>query len=153
MKDELSLSPALMDHESVVKMLTVLFPCTLRKPLPNSNDLMTPVTRFHLAQVFRENNQELRQKFFKEPLIKHLWSKIFIKECSETCVAHLRRIRSDSKNGETKYNRIWSDMKQVEHKFNFQMLPDLAKTYENTKIFSFEEKEADTYENAKYNKK
>ena len=137
MTNDLRLPAALLDQENVVKMLTLLFPCSTRKHLPASAvDMVTPVKRFHLAQVFRENNLGLRHKFFEEPLVKYLWSKIFITECSEVCVAHLRRIRSYPDNGEFKFRRIWGDMMKLEHKFNFKMIPDNARNYENTTVFS-----------------
>ena len=136
MTDDLRIPKALLDIENVVKMVTLLFPCTTRRHLPLLPGLMHPTQRTHIAQVFRENNLELRLKFFGEPLIKYLWSKIFIDDCPDVSTSHLRRIRSNTENGEMKFNRFWTDIKKMELKFNFKLLPEVARNYESTKVFS-----------------
>ena len=70
LKDELLLPDELMTDANVVKMLTLIFPCTTRRPLPN---LTERVDRILFAQVFRENNNNVRTKFFSDSLIKYLW--------------------------------------------------------------------------------
>ena len=131
-------------------MLTLLFPCTTRKPLPG---LKQVVDRTLFAQVFRENNVALRNKFYADPLVKHLWSQIFVVECEETCVAHLRRIRSQAEQGEIKFERLLKDMGQFEVDFNFKILPDSARNEENTRVFTKEEEYEDMVKNIQYNKK
>ena len=91
-------------------------------------------------QVFKENSVQLRNKLFSDPLIKHLWSKIFIVDCPETCIAHLRRIRSSPEQGEDKYEKVLADMSANEEAFNFKMLPESVWDYEKTKVFSQQEK-------------
>ena len=93
MAEKLELPEVLHDYEHVIKMLTLLFPCSTRKPLPELN---TMVDRVVFVEVFRENNTIQRNRFFSDPLIKHLWEEFFLPECADTCVAHLRRIRSKS---------------------------------------------------------
>lgn len=109
MVDDLDMHPSLLDIESIVKMITILFPCSLRKEMPVDTE-----PRGHLAQVFRENNQRLRQQFFGEPLVKHLWSNIFIEEGSEIIMDHMRRVRSSEEQGEEKYYKICRDMAGLE---------------------------------------
>ena len=88
MINDLKVPETLLSLENIVKMITLLFPCSLRKAMP------TEEPRNHLAQVFRENNQKLRQQFFQEPLIKYLWTKIFIVEGENIVIDHMRRVRS-----------------------------------------------------------
>ena len=107
MVDELALPESLLSDANIVKMLTLIFPCTPRRSLPN---LTESVDRILFAQVFRENNNNVRTKFFSDPLIKHLWSQIFITTNPEITVAHLRRLRSQEKDGEAKYDRLMRDM-------------------------------------------
>ena len=117
----------LQDLSNIVKMLTLLFPCTVRRPIPN---LETFVDRIILSSVFRENNHRMRLKFFSDPLVKYLWSNFFIRDSPEIIVAHLRRIRSQD-IGEAKQERILMDMKLLEIKLNFKTLPDNARDYKN----------------------
>ena len=70
MVEKLELPEALYDYEHVIKMLTLLFPCSTRKPLPELN---TMVDRVVFVEVFRENNTLQRNRFFSDPLIKYLW--------------------------------------------------------------------------------
>ena len=124
-KNDLELPVALQDHENVVKMLTLLFPCSVRHPIPN---LMSKVDRVLFTSAFRENNNKMRYKFFSDPLIKHLWSKIFIKDNPEIIVAHLRRVRSqgDRNLGLARQERFLLDMGLLESELNFKTIPDAA---------------------------
>ena len=70
MIETINVPTALQDYEHVIKMLTLLFPCSTRKPLP---ELSTIVDRVVFVEVFRENNTMQRSRFFSDPLIKHLW--------------------------------------------------------------------------------
>ena len=80
-------------------MLTLLVPCTLNRTIPG---LTQSVDRVFFTAVFRENNNEVRIKFFSEPLIKYLWSKIFIEDKPDIVVDHLRRLRGHKLIGEAK---------------------------------------------------
>ena len=151
--EDLHLPESLRDIESIIKMVTLLFPCSTRKQLPLLPELTHPAQRLHFAQVFRENNLEIRHKFFQEPLIQYLWSEIFIKVCPEVSVAHLRRIRSHSENGDLKFNRFMTDVKKMEVKVNVKILPDICRDEKSTTVFSEKEKIDDLFDNAKYNKK
>ena len=51
MTEDLKLPETLLDIENIVKMITLLFPCSLRKKMPTDLE-----PRSHFAQVFRENN-------------------------------------------------------------------------------------------------
>ena len=138
----------MLDLDSIVKMITLLFPCSLRKVMPVEIGY-----RGHLAQVFRENNKRLRQEFFSEPLIKHLWSKIFIVEGSDIVIDHMRRIRSAEEQGEEKYFKICRDMAGLEVQLRFKMLPDSARVPELVQAFSEDEKKVYLLKNAKFNKR
>ena len=103
----LELPEALLDRENIVKMLTILFPCSTRKTLGEEE---YRDTRHFFAEVFRENNVAIRNKFYSDPLIKHLWQHIFLAECPDTCISHLRRIRSQEEQGEDKFKRFLTDV-------------------------------------------
>ena len=78
---------------------------------------------------------------------------IFIIECPEVSVSHLRRVRSQTDQGEAKYERLMKDIKLIEIDFNFKILPEVARIEENTKPFTKEEQFKDLVANGKYNKK
>ena len=88
---------------------------------------MTDNEREVFLKVFQENSVRIRNSFFSDTLVKHLWSQIFIVETPETTIANLRRIRSIEKHGEEKYKKILTDMLQLEINCNFKMLPDAAR--------------------------
>ena len=131
-------------------MILILFPCSVRRPFIYIDH---NVNRSFFAQAFRENNIEIRNKLFTDPFIKHLWVNIFLETCPEVVVAHLRRIRSCSDQGELKYEKFINDVKQLEVTCFIKILPDIASNEDNVKIFTQEENDADYIENIKYNKK
>lgn len=71
MKEKLALPPALLDHSSIVRMLTLIFPSSTTMALPT---LTYRVDRKAFNYTFKENNKKLRLSFFSEPLISHLWT-------------------------------------------------------------------------------
>ena len=146
----LKLPEELLDEESIIKILTILFPCSIRKNFGSSNLLQTKQL---FIKVFKENNVKIRNTFFSDPLVKYLWSKIFIVDSPDICISHLRRIRSHALHGEAKYDRLIKDMAQNENIYNFKLLPDEAREQKNNKIFSQHEEYADLLQNGKYNKK
>ena len=106
-----------------------------------------------ITSIFQENNQRLRCDFFQDPLIKYLWGNNFIKKQPEILISHLRRIRSQSVNGEEKYERFIKDMKDNEIRYNCSLLPPESRNEENTKVFTEMEAFKDLVQNGKYNKK
>ena len=116
-------------------MLTMLFPYTMRRPIPG---LTHKVDRVLFAKTFRENNSWVRLSFFSDPLIKYLWSKIFIEDNPEIVISHLRRLKSADQigDGEARQERLLKDMMQLELELNFKMLPDVAKNRKNLPPFS-----------------
>ena len=78
----------------------------------------------------------MRFSFFSDPLIKYLWSKIFIEDNPEVVISHLRRLRSADHIGEAKQDRLLKDMMQLELELGFKMLPDIAKNRKNLPPFS-----------------
>ena len=77
---------------------------------------------------------------------------MFITECPNLCIAHLRRLRSHDEGGEAKLDRLMRDLKQLELDLNIELLPDTARVSSNIAVFSKEEKIADMIEYSKYNK-
>ena len=59
-----------------------------------------------LSKVFLENNAALRQDLFKDPLIKHLWSKIFITEGHSIITDYIRFVRTKKSDGDIHADRI-----------------------------------------------
>merc|ERR1719273_981290 len=108
MSKYLSVPSTLLNDENVMKMLILIFPCSEtrmpKKPYGGQRSLF--------ASIFRENNYALREQFFNDPLLKYLWGKIFVVECPEICISHLRRIRSLPHYGEEKFNKLQRNMMQ-----------------------------------------
>ena len=140
---------SLLDHENVLKMVTILFPCTTKGILPD----YCKAKREQLVQTFRENSQKSRTFIFSEPLVKYLWSNVFIKNAPEIVVDHLRWIHSQPCHGAVKFDRVFKDMKQLEITCNFKMLPDSARSPDGTKVFSKKEQFEYLLENGKHNKR
>ena len=69
----LVLPDALQDNDSTIKMVTLLFPCTIRKLFDIPLQQMDERTRTFFVQVFKENSVAQRRKFFSDPLIQYLW--------------------------------------------------------------------------------
>ena len=90
MTEDLALPHQFLNEENIVKMMTLLFPLSKKK----NEQLEEFREQSKLFQnIFRENNSALRDKFFRDPLIQHLWSKLFIIECEEVCKQYLRKVR------------------------------------------------------------
>ena len=151
MSQYLSMPNALLNDENVVKMLTLLFPCSESREPTRMKKYTAEKSLF--AKIFRENNYDLRERFFNDPLAKFLWGKIFTVDAAEITINHLRRIRSLPNYGEEKYQRLRKNMVQVENEMKFKMLPDIANKPDGVKVFSEEEALNDLVQNGKYNKK
>ena len=80
MRNALNAPPELLQYEEVLKMITFMFPCRARKLDPEA----ARKQRALLVQVFQENNSKLRTDLFSDPLVKFLWSKVWIVESPET---------------------------------------------------------------------
>ena len=131
-------------------MLTILFPQSKKRQI-QQDDFVESKTLFE--SIFRDNNEPLRCKFFREPLIKHLWGKIFVTECEEIIKSYLRSIRGQAEEGEIKFMRLFKKMLQHEEQNNFQMLPLSARNPHNLKVFNKEEEAEYLAQNSKYNKR
>lgn len=137
----------LLDKESVSKMLVVLFPCIIKRPVYKY------MKKSPMFLIFRENNYNLRCKFFSDPLIKFLWGKVFIKKHEDVLITHLRRIRSHETIGETKYERFIKDLSINESKHGIKLLPESILNAERVSVFTEEEAFTDLVQNGKYNKR
>ena len=138
MATDLNLPKELMEYQNVAKMLTLLFPQSTRRPIPN---LRHEVDRILLAQVFREQNRRMRKKFFSDPFVKYLWSKIFITKSPEIFVSYLRQLRGPDNDGEAKCSRFLGDVMQMELSLNCKVIPDIARDQSPTTTFSAEKQE------------
>ena len=98
MTDILCLPNELLGTENFLKMLTIIFPQSVKKVLPD----LYPAERRFLVNIFRENNSQSRKKYFSDPLVKYLWTHFFIREAPEICVTYLRLVKSQTENGTTK---------------------------------------------------
>ena len=65
-------------------------------------------------EIFKNNNVQMREIFFSNPLIKWLWGFVFIKMKPMLIVNHLRRIRSYPFEGEARFMSFMLDLKAVE---------------------------------------
>ena len=88
------------------------------------------------AKIFRENSAATRRSFFSHPLIKYIWSHVFITEPTNICLKYLRKVRSQPEHGKGKVDRLVKDMIENETAFNFKMVPDSVKDSDNIEAFS-----------------
>ena len=72
--DEIKLPHDLKDLDNTLKLLTIIFPSTMKKIRPS--DLIDE--RKDLVEIFRENCSNKRLKFFQDPLVKFLWNQVFM---------------------------------------------------------------------------
>ena len=76
MVNVLNLPSVFLDQDSILKMITLLFPCSTKKDFKFEET----EDRIIFLKAFKENSHGMRIKFFSNPLMKHMWSKIFITE-------------------------------------------------------------------------
>ena len=67
-----------------------------------------------LIDTFRENCAKKRIDFFKDPLVKYLWNKIFMQEKPEVFLDHLRWMRSDPKYGDIAISKFVLSLRMLE---------------------------------------
>ena len=98
----LEIPKELRDQENLLKLLTIVFPCTVKhvEPKLHRNE------RLKLISIFRENCAKKRQEFFKEPLIQYLWSKVFMEANPDIVNVHLRRIKSERDDGDIAVTKL-----------------------------------------------
>ena len=94
--ETLEIPKELKDQEHVLKLLTIVFPCTVKHVEPK----LYRAERLKLISIFRENCAKKRQEFFGEPLIQYLWTKVFMEANPDIVNVHLRRIKSERADGE-----------------------------------------------------
>ena len=110
MKQTLNAPDEMLQYEQVLKMTTLMLPCRSKRLDPRK----CCKERNTLVQVFQENSRSLRSEFFADPLVKFLWSKIFILRSPETVTSHLRYIRSSRANGEIQADKFIEDIIRLE---------------------------------------
>ena len=108
--EKLEVPQELRDYDHVLKMLTIVFPCTSKTIRVDDykND------RAKMVAVFRENTSKKRRAFFSEPLVKYLWQKIFMPANPNLVKNHLRRIKSEAADGNVAVARFLESVQKLE---------------------------------------
>ena len=96
----------LLTHEQVLKMLFFILPCQSRRIGGPEKEK----DRVLYLRVFQENNAGLRQNLFQEPLIKHLWSKIYIVDNPRIVTDYVRFVRTYKADGDIHADRLIKDL-------------------------------------------
>lgn len=107
--------------------------------------------RLGCYEVFQENNVKKRTAFFSEPLIKYLWT-LFSAFKPEFIMHHLKKTRSQPNQGELRYRVLIADIHSFESKFNFKIIPDVARNDSAITFLTKEELEIDIEANGKFNR-
>ena len=71
--------------------------------------------------IFYENCKRLRIEFFKDPLIRHLWTQ-FRLICKKSFLNYLQEVKQHSR-GELKIVKFLEDIRDLETFTDFQILP------------------------------
>ena len=108
--DRLKIPIELRDHDNVLRLLTIIFPCTVKYIEPNH----IREERLKLVSVFRENCVKNRQDFFSEPIIQFLWTRVFLEENPNLVSNHLRRLKSEREDGDIAVSKFIKSIKQLE---------------------------------------
>ena len=74
--------------------------------------------------------------FFSDPLVKYIWSNVFINKTSNICLGYLRKLRSQPDQGKEYVDKLVQDMIEIEITCDLKMLPDTAKYTDNIQVFS-----------------
>ena len=90
----------------MLKMLFFILPCQSRRIGGPENKKDKEL----FSGVFKENNARLRQNLFKEPLIKYLWSKIYIVENHKIVTEYIRFVRTYKADGDIHADRLIEDL-------------------------------------------
>ena len=108
--DDLGLPGELIDDENILKLLTLLFPCTNKKFRPTE----CVESREMLLSTLSENNEKMRQVFFSDPLIRYLWNHVFMQDRPAFVSNHMRWFRSDPKYGEAGVLKFINCLRKLE---------------------------------------
>ena len=147
--DMINVPNDLKDEHNALKLLTIIFPQTLRKIRP----FEYAEEREDLNEVFKENCASRRLRFFKDPLVKFLWNNVFMQHKPHLLTSHLRWIKSDPDNGDIALLKFVSCLKVLEE-CQIRFTIDGTKL-ESDSIESFSQAEKHDYliQNGKFNKR
>ena len=67
-----------MGTDIIIKMITLLFPHSIRRQF--TDYIHNNVDRHFIVKALQQTDFGSRNKFFADPLIKHLWER-FVTEC------------------------------------------------------------------------
>ena len=90
-------------------MLTIIFPCTTKHVQPQSNS----EERHKMITVFRENCSKTRRQFFNNPLVRYLWSEVFMRHNPEIIMVQLRRMKADREKGDIAVKKFVESMQEI----------------------------------------
>ena len=137
----LEFPPIFMDLRSLSIMILLLFPTLAKKKKDEKKycELLEHYMkdiRLACYDVFLENNLKKRTAFFKEPLVRYLWT-LFIVYKPEVTIHHLRRTRTHPFEGEDRYLALISDIRNSEIEFNFKIIPDIVRNNDDISLLNF----------------
>ena len=138
--DQLQIPQELRCYDNVLKLLTIIFPCTV-KQIDMTN---CRIERLKFVAVFRENSSKRRRDFFSDPLVKFLWQTVFMPANPYLVKDHLRRIKSEASDGDVAVVRFLESVQQMERELDFKFVPDHIKLDYN-EIAAFSKEEAYEY--------
>lgn len=148
--DQLEMPEELRDHESLLKLLTIVFPCSVKTIEPN----FCRVERLKLVAVFRENCDKKRHDFFSEPIIQFLWTKVFMKNNPDLINIHLRRIKNDREDGSIAVDKFIKSIQKLEDEMKIKFFSSGSDlNSEELAVLSKEEEYKFLLQNGKYCKR
>ena len=137
----------LQNPENMLKLLTIIFPCTLKRLQPEKNR----DERHRLIDIFTENNLRRRQDFFDDPMIRFLWNNVFIKNNADLVMTQIKSLKGEQDQYTIKVERFIQSIQQLEEHHQIKFLPDGVNAGE-IKQFVPEEEYKFLLENGQYNK-
>ena len=119
MRDKIGIPDNLITHEDVYKMICLTKPARGRKLgfLEYQNE-----TQF-LFKIFDENTVKLREIFFADSLIQHLWKKFFIFFSPEIVTDYIRFVRTANTDGDFHADKLLHDLTLFQSKHGIKLLP------------------------------
>ena len=91
--------------------------------------------------------------FFRNPLIKWLWPKVFFELRPNDALMYFRRVRSYPQEGEERFTTLVKDMRLCEVNYNIRLLPPNTQNCKNITLLTRKELEQDVATLWKYNKR
>ena len=135
--DQLEMPQELRDHESLLKLLTIVFPCSVKTIEPS----FYRADRLKLVAVFRENCDKKRHDFFSEPIIQFLWTKVFMRVNPNLINIHLRRIKNDRDDGNIAVDKFIKSIQKLEDEMKIKFFSGESDLNSNELVMLTKEEE------------